>query len=72
MNLEKHLKITGYSLVSWKDAINKTIEEVSKTIHNLSEICILDQSAKISDDKILEYMVTLDIKFFVDNEIRSQ
>lgn len=72
MCTEKHIKITGYSNVSWKDAIVKTVEEVSKTIQNLSGITILDQSAKIADNKISEYMVTLDLKFFVDNEKREQ
>lgn len=72
MATEKHIKMTGYSDVSWKDAIVKTIEEVSKTIRNLSEVSILEQRAKISDDKISEYMVTLDIKFFIDNESRGE
>lgn len=72
MRTEKHIKITGYSNVSWKDAIVKTVEEVSKTIQNLSGITILEQSAHISENKISEYMVTLDLKFFIDNEKREQ
>lgn len=71
MNTEKHIKITGYSKISWKDAITKSVDEVSKTIQNLSGITLLEQSAKIIDNKIAEYMVTLDLKFFVDNEKRD-
>ena len=36
MTVEKHLKLTGISDVSWKDAINKTIIEASKSIDYIS------------------------------------
>ena len=43
MSIEKHLKLTGTSDISWKDAINKTILEASKTIDLISKIKILEQ-----------------------------
>ena len=66
MEIKKHLIITGYSTVSWKDAIVKAISETSKTIDYLSEVKILDQRANIDGDKISEYFVDLDISFVVD------
>lgn len=63
MNSEKHIKVTGYSNISWKDAIIKTIDEASKTIENLSTVTVKKQSAKIENNKISEYMVDLDISF---------
>ena len=45
MNTEKHLRLTGSSDVSWKDAIVKTISEASKTIDFLSSVTILEQKA---------------------------
>lgn len=67
MNTEKHLKLTGCSDVSWKDAIVKTISEASKTIDYLSSITILEQKAKIDGNKIVEYYATIDLTFNVDN-----
>ena len=32
MSIEKHLKLTGISNISWKDAIIQTITEASKTL----------------------------------------
>ena len=64
--MEKHLIITGTSTVSWKDAINKAIEEASKTIDYLSNVKILEQGAKISGKKIEEYYVDLDLSFTLD------
>lgn len=66
MEIEKHLTITGNSNVSWKDAIVKTILEVSKSIDYLSTVRILNQYAKIDGNKIAEYFVDLDLSFVVD------
>ena len=64
--LKKHLKITGSSTVSWKDAIVKAISEASKTIDYLSEVKIIEQRANIDGNKISEYFVDLDLSFIVD------
>lgn len=66
MNSEKHIKVTGYSNISWKDAIVKTIDEASKTLSNLSSITVLEQRANISGNQISEYMVDLDISFKIE------
>lgn len=66
MEIEKHLKITGNSAISWKDAIVKAIAEASKTIDYLSNVTILEQRARIDGDKIAEYFVDLDLSFTLD------
>ena len=72
MNCEKHIKITGYSNVSWKDAIVKSIAEASCTLMNLSGITVLNQRATIKGNKIEEYLVDLDLSFFIDCEKKSE
>lgn len=67
MKSEKHIKITGYSNISWKDAIVKSIEEASKTLDNLTSITVLEQRAIIQNNKISEYLVDLDISFLIEN-----
>ena len=67
MSTEKHLKLTGSSDLSWKDAIVKTIAEASKTIDYLSSVTILEQKAKIDGNKIIEYYATIDLTFTIDN-----
>ena len=68
MGLEKHLKLTGASTVSWKDAIVNTVAEASKTIDYLSTVTIISQWAKISGNKISEYYVDLDLSFIIDTQ----
>ena len=67
MRIEEHIKITGTSNISWKDAIVKAVEEVSKTINYLTSVKILDQRAKITLNKITEYYVDLDIGFMIQD-----
>lgn len=66
--MEKHIHVTGTSIVSWKDAILQTIAETSKTIDYLTEVKVLDQRAKINGRKITEYLVELDLSFTVDRD----
>jgi len=68
MSVEKHLKVTGTSEVSWKDAIVQTISEASKTIDYLTNVTILEQKAKINGKKIIEYQVDLDLSFMIDRD----
>ena len=66
MSIEKHLKLTGISDTSWKDAINKTLVEASKSIDYISSITVLEQKAKIDGNKIIEYYSTIDLSFSID------
>lgn len=68
MVTEKHIKVTGTSTVSWKDAIVQTIAEAAKTIDYISTVQVLEQTAKVNGKKIVEYYATLDISFVVDRE----
>lgn len=72
MNTEKHIKVTGYSNISWKDAIVKTIEAAGKTLDHLSTTEILNQRARIANGKIIEYIVDLDIAFFIDKDSKDE
>lgn len=66
MSTEKHIIVTGSSQNSWKDAIVQTITEASKTLDYISSVKILDQRAKVNEDKITEYFVDLDLSFTID------
>ena len=72
MSVEKHLKLTGISDISWKDAINKTIIEASKSIDYISSITVLEQKAKIDGNKIIEYYSTIDLSFNIDDKRKEK
>ena len=62
----KHIKITGVSDISWKDAILKAISGASKTIDYISNIKVLEQTAKIDGNKIIEYYATIELTLSID------
>lgn len=66
--MEKHIVVTGSSIISWKDAIVQTVSEASKTIDYITGIKILDQRAKVSGKKLIEYFVDLDLSFTIDRD----
>lgn len=66
--MEKHLHVTGTSIVSWKDAILQTIAEASKTIDYITDVKVLEQRAKINGRKIDQYIVDLDLTFTIDRD----
>jgi len=68
MGIEKHIKVTGNSTVSWKDAIIKTVQEVSENTNFVTAVKILDQRAKVTVDKITEYYVDLEITYLIDSD----
>lgn len=67
MAAQKHLKLTGVSNVSWKDAITKTITDASKSIDYISSVTVLEQKAKIDGNKIIEYYSTIELTFDIDS-----
>lgn len=68
MGIEKHLKITGTSTVSWKDAVVQAVAEAAKTIDYLSGVKIIEQRAKIDGKKLVEYYVDLELPFVIDRD----
>ncbi len=68
MGIEKHLRVTGTSTVSWKDAVVQAVSEASKTIDYLSNVKILEQRSKIDGKKLVEYFVELDLSFVIDRD----
>lgn len=71
MNCKKHIKLTGVSNISWKDAIVKSIQDASQTLNNLCSVKVLEQKAKIVGDKIQEYYVDLDLEFEIDKGLQG-
>ncbi len=66
--MEKHIIVTGSSTVSWKDAIVQTVAEASKTIDYITNVKVIEQRAKVSGKKIVEYYVDLDLSFTIDRD----
>lgn len=66
MSVIKVVELMSSSPNSWEDAAHKVVEEASQTLHNIRSIYIKDQSAVVTDNKIVEYRMTVKLSFEVD------
>lgn len=63
MSVLKVIELLSSSNSSWEDATQKAITKASKSVKNIRSVYIKDQSAAVSDGKIMEYRVTLKVTF---------
>jgi flavin-binding protein dodecin len=66
MTTIKIVELMGTSPISWQDAVQSAVEESSKTIRNIQGVDVVNQTAKIVDDKVVEYRVNLKLSFKVE------
>ena len=67
----KVIEVLSQSDKSWEDAAQNAINEASKSIRNIKSIYIKDKSAKVVDNKIVQYRITAKISFRIDEEKRK-
>ncbi len=67
MRVAKIVELVGSSEKSWDDAIEKTLERMSKTIRNIKGIDIIGHKAIVENGKIKEYRIVMKVSFVVEN-----
>lgn len=68
MAVLKVIEILGNSTVSFKDAVQKVVEEVSKTVKDIKSVYVQDMQVTVKDNKISEYRVNTKVSFGVLDE----
>jgi flavin-binding protein dodecin len=68
MTVIKIIELVGISTKGLQDAVESAVKEASKTIRNMKGIDILSWTAKVEDDKIVEYRANVKISFVVEGE----
>jgi flavin-binding protein dodecin len=63
MSVLKVIELLSSSSVSWEEAAQQAITRASKSVKNIRSVYVKDQSASVSDGKISEYRVTLNVTF---------
>lgn len=55
----KVIEVIGESEESWEDAAQQALKDASATLDNISGIKIVEQTAKVEDDEIVQYRSTM-------------
>lgn len=66
MTVVKVIELVGESKESWQDAIEKAVQEASKTVHGISGVEVLNMTANVDSGKIVEYKADVQVAFAVD------
>jgi dodecin len=66
MTVVKIIELIGNSPKSWEDATQKAIKEAALTIRNIKGVDVKRFTAKVKENKIIEYRVVLKVAFVVD------
>jgi len=59
--------ITSASPVSWQDALIRGFERAKKTLRQITGRKVLEEKARVEDGKIVEYLVTLQVIFVLED-----
>jgi flavin-binding protein dodecin len=60
--------ITSASSVSWQDATERGFERARKTLRNITGLKVLEEKARVEDGRIVEFFVTLQVIFILEEE----
>ncbi|MBX2943383.1 MAG: dodecin domain-containing protein [Cyclobacteriaceae bacterium] len=68
MKVLKVVELLSNSDKSWEDAAAKAIKKASKSVRGISSINIKNMSARVENDKIVEYRINAKISFELDEK----
>ena len=66
MTVVKIIELIGSSPNSWSEAAQNAVTEAAKTIKNIKGVHVKRCTAKVTNNKIVEYNVNLKIAFTVE------
>ncbi|MDD1776465.1 MAG: dodecin family protein [Candidatus Methanomethylicus sp.] len=64
----KIVELIGSSQMNWEDATKNAIEEAGKTVRNIKSVHVERFTAKVENNKIVEYRAVVKIAFVVQRE----
>jgi flavin-binding protein dodecin len=62
----KIVELIGSSPNSWSEAVQNAVTETAKTIKNIKGVHVKRCTAKVKDNKIIEYKASVKIAFIVE------
>jgi len=63
----KTIDLVGVSEASWRDAAQQALAEAAKTIRGIEGMDILETSAKVDANEIVEYHTHVRVRFRIES-----
>ena len=69
MAVVKIVELIGSSPNSWEEAAGNAVKEAAKTVRNIKGVHVKRCTAKVENNKIVEYRTVVKIAFIVERQI---
>lgn len=66
MAVSKVIELIGTSSVGWEDAARQALSGAAKSLHGISQMEVVNWTAKVAEGEIVEYTALVKIAFVVD------
>ena len=66
MTVVKIIELIGSSPIGWSEAAQNVVTEAAKTVKNIKGVHVKRCTAKVKDNKIVEYHADVKIAFIVE------
>ncbi|UCD26092.1 MAG: dodecin domain-containing protein [Candidatus Bathyarchaeota archaeon] len=66
MTVVKIIELIGSSPIGWSEAAQNAVTEAAKTVKNIKGVHVKRCTAKVKDNKIVEYNANVKIAFIVE------
>lgn len=70
MSVAKVIEIVAESPESFEDAIRQGLAEAGKTLHGISGLDVKHWTAKVENNRITHYKVTLHVAFAIEHHAK--
>ncbi len=67
MTVARVSKITAASTKSFDDAVRGGLERANRTLRGITGLHVIEQKAKVSNGRIEEYRVTMEVTFVLED-----
>jgi flavin-binding protein dodecin len=68
MTVVKIVELIGSSPIGWEEAAQNAVNEAAETVRNIKGVDVKRCTAKVRDNKIVEYRAVVKIAFIVNRE----
>ena len=69
LTVVKIVELIGSSPKNWEDATKNALDQAGKTIKNIKSVYVKRCTAKVENNKIVEYRAVVKIAFVVERKI---
>jgi hypothetical protein len=67
MSVMKVIEILAKSDKSWEDAVQKAVDEASKSVKNIKSVYVQEMSSEVDNNKVVGFRVNAKITFEVEH-----